>query len=296
MRVRKSHTRNIHTFNSFLLFSDDLEMTDLPGDEEGHPNLIYQCHESISESSDVINSKVGHAPPTPIMITRNKILEPESKDFDELGFLSNYILEMEAQQERVQEDAQKQAQEVLSNDLSSKTSQPLRICGLSVPDFSPDPPPPEANGKKCSSATKKSVHFHKSCGGSIPPSTTSKYKSEAHPCRRLAAYKVHRRVQSTRERRGAQDKKERIYEAKKDPHDAICDKHRGRQHLDFLVGATREKRSRSISPSRLSKGKMLEKLAPSKSTDSIRDNSGSQRSRRKNQRKSDSSTSAQNKI
>jgi hypothetical protein len=89
MRVRKSHTRNIHTFNSFLLFSDDLEMTDLPGDEEGHPNLIYQCHESISESSDVINSKVGHAPPTPIMITRNKILEPESKDFDELGFLSN---------------------------------------------------------------------------------------------------------------------------------------------------------------------------------------------------------------
>ena len=293
MRVRKSHTRNIHTFNSFLLFSDDLEMTDLPGDEEGHPNLIYQCHESISESSDVINSKVGHAPPTPIMITRNKILEPESKDFDELGFLSNYILEMEAQQERVQEDAQKQAQEVLSNDLSSKTSQPLRICGLSVPDFSPDPPPPEANGKKCSSATKKSVHFHKSCGGSIPPSTTSKYKSEAHPCRRLAAYKVHRRVQSTSERRGAQDKKERIYEAKKDPHDAICDKHRGRQHLDFLVGATREKRSRSISPSRLSKGKMLEKLAPSKSTDSIRDNSGSQRSRRKNQRKSDSSTSAQ---
>ena len=142
MRVRKSHTRNIHTFNSFLLFSDDLEMTDLPGDEEGHPNLIYQCHESISESSDVINSKVGHAPPTPIMITRKQILEPKSKDFDELGFLSNYILEMEAQQERVQEgNAQKQAQEVLSNDLSSNTSQPLRICGLSVPDFSPDPPP-----------------------------------------------------------------------------------------------------------------------------------------------------------
>jgi len=26
--------------------------------------------------------------------------KPESKDFDELGFLSNYILEMEAQQER----------------------------------------------------------------------------------------------------------------------------------------------------------------------------------------------------
>ena len=38
---------------------------------------------------------------------------------------------------------------------------------------------------------------------------------------------------------------------------------------------------------------MLEKLAPSKSTDYIRDNSDSQRSRRKNQRKSDSSTSAQ---
>ena len=85
---------------------------------------------------------------------------------------------MEAQQERVQEgNAQKQAQEVLSNDLSSKTSQPLRICGLSVPDFSSDLPPPEANGKKCNSATVKSVHFHKSCGGSIPPSTTSKYKS-----------------------------------------------------------------------------------------------------------------------
>ena len=47
---------------------------------------------------------------------------------------------MEAQQERVQEgNAPKQAQEVLSNDLSSNTSQPLRIYGLSVPDFRPDP-------------------------------------------------------------------------------------------------------------------------------------------------------------
>lgn len=87
LRVRKSyHKRTIHTFNSFLLFSKDLEMTDSPGDEEVHPNLIYQCHESISESSDVINSTVGTAPPIPIMITRKRILEPESKDFDELVY------------------------------------------------------------------------------------------------------------------------------------------------------------------------------------------------------------------
>ena len=75
-----------------------------------------------------------------------------------------------AQAERVQEDnAPKQAQEVSSNDLSCNTaSQPQRIFGLSVPDFSSDSPPPAATGQKCYRATKKSVRFHKSYEGSIP--------------------------------------------------------------------------------------------------------------------------------
>ena len=245
-------------------------MTDSPGDEEVHPNLIYQCHESISESSDVINSTVGTAPPIPIMITRKQILEPESKDFDELGFLSNYILEMEAQQERVQEgNAPKQAQEVLSNDLSSNTSQPLRIYGLSVPDFSPDPPPPEANGQKCSSATKKSVLFHKSCEGSIPSSTS--YKSEAHPRQRLAVHKVHRRVQSTSKRRGAQQR--RGFVKRRRIRKMLFQTSITLDNILIFWSGLRDKRSRSISPSRLSKGKVSENLAPSASIDNLRDNS-----------------------
>ena len=66
---------------------------DLFEDEDPHPNLIYQCHEIASESSDVVYSKEGSAPPTPIKITRKQLKEPKSKEkFDELGFLSAYIL------------------------------------------------------------------------------------------------------------------------------------------------------------------------------------------------------------
>ena len=79
-----------------MKFSEDMEAKfDLFEDEDPHPNLIYQCHEIASESSDVVYSKEGSAPPTPIKITRKQIREPKSKEeFDELGFLSAYILEM----------------------------------------------------------------------------------------------------------------------------------------------------------------------------------------------------------
>ena len=57
---------------------------DLFEDEDPHPNLIYQCHEIASESSDVVYSKKGSAPPTPIKITRKQFKEPKSKEkFDE---------------------------------------------------------------------------------------------------------------------------------------------------------------------------------------------------------------------
>ena len=157
---------------------------DLFEDEDPHPNLIYQCHEIASESSDVVYSKKGSAPPTPIKITRKQLKEPKSKEkFDELGFLSAYILEMAQHEEVTEENTQKQAQEVSGHGklFYLDTCKPQCICRLSVPDFSSDVPSPPADGKKCNSATKKSVRF-KTCEG-LKTSSTSKnstYKSEVH--------------------------------------------------------------------------------------------------------------------
>ena len=84
MEARRSYniTHSTHTFNDVLQFSQDLELTKLFDDEEDDPNLIYQCHQLISESSDVIYSKVDSAPPTPIKVTRKQILKPESQQID----------------------------------------------------------------------------------------------------------------------------------------------------------------------------------------------------------------------
>ena len=305
---------------------------DLFEDEDPHPNLIYQCHEIASESSDVVYSKEGSAPPTPIKITRKQLKEPKSKEkFDELGFLSAYILEM-AQHEEVTEE-QKQAQEISEHGklFYLNTCKPQCICRLSVPDFSSDVPSPPADGKKCNSATTKSVRF-KTCEG-LKTSSTSKnstYKSEAHPCRGRAAGKVSRRSSPRKRRRAEKTDQVKSSEgstpssttnstttsevhpcrgqaadkvcrrstpsehrrAEKTDQDDAYSQHRGRQHLDYLVGATRQERSRSISPSRLSRDQMPENLATSEPTDQLRDSSTSRRSRRTNQRKPDSVKSA----
>ena len=96
LEARRSYniTHNTHTFNSILEYSRDIELTKLFDDEEDEPNLIYQCHKLVSESSDVMISTVDNAPPTPITVTRKQILKPESHGIDELGYLSQYILEM----------------------------------------------------------------------------------------------------------------------------------------------------------------------------------------------------------
>ena len=156
---------------------------DLFEDEDPHPDLIYQCHEIASESSDVVYSKEGSAPPTPIKITRKQIREPKSKEkFDELGFLSAYILEMAQHEEVTEENNQKQSQEVSEHGklFYLDTCKPQCICRLSVPDFSSDVPSPPADGKKCDSATTKSVRF-KTCEGLKTSSTSKTYKSEVHP-------------------------------------------------------------------------------------------------------------------
>ena len=118
-------------------------MTKLFDDEEDDPNLIYQCHKLISESNDVIHSIVDHAPPTPIKVTRKQILKPESQQIDELGYLSQYILEMAQQEQEVKEDKTLELaqQEVPSHDdvtCNNTERKPLSVCELSVPDFSPD--------------------------------------------------------------------------------------------------------------------------------------------------------------
>ena len=78
-------------------------------------------------------------------------MDPESIDFDELGFLSNYILEM-AQEEKINEEkVLEQAQKISGhNDVSwiNITNRSLHICEMSVPDFSSDFLLPAVTGEK----------------------------------------------------------------------------------------------------------------------------------------------------